>query len=139
MNLQSMRPPEIALALLLVGLIVIDVPFPALVSSFIGSMPGVVTLIGVVFYLFAQNLPVLGVLAFIASYAMVQRTGTFIAADFMPKLAQTEDAPIWNQHSVSLEETMIQNLVPMVHDTTSPHSQLQFSGSAEETHDAADV
>ena len=69
-----MRLSEVLVGGLLCFLIVVDVPLPTFLIAFIGSMPGVVVLLGVVFYLFTQS-PMLGVLSFVASYVLIQRSG----------------------------------------------------------------
>ena len=143
-----MRASELVIAGMLCVLIVVDLPFPRLFMAFVGSMPGVVILLGIVFYLFTQS-PVLGILSFIAGYALVQRSGMLDTGfeRIGTKTMEMPDMPNVNmdgvmyspssQFSETLEEGVIKSLVPLVRDTEGPF--FNVSGSVDETHGASVV
>jgi hypothetical protein len=143
-----MRLSEVLVGGLLCLLIVVDVPLPTFLMAFIGSMPGVVVLLGVVFYLFTQS-PMLGVLSFVASYVLIQRSG-MLDSGFeriatknleMPSLPNVNmDGVMFtpsSQFSETLEESIVKNLVPLVRDTDGPF--FNVSSSVDETHAASGV
>jgi len=139
-----MRPSEIVLAGILCLLIVVDVPIPMGVMAFIGSMPGIVVLLGVVFYLFTQS-PMIGVLSFVLAYALVQKSGmldTGVKTTLpMPSLPDvTMDGVMYSSSSQfpeTLEEGIVKSLVPLVRDTEGPF--FNVANSADDTHNASGV
>ena len=143
-----MRPSELVLAGVLCLLIVVDIPFPQGIMGFVGSMPGVVVLLGIVFYVFTQS-PMNGVLAFIAAYALVQKSGMLdtgferIATPNveMPALPNVNmDGVVYSptsQFSETLEEGIVKNLVPLVRDLEGPF--FTVANSADDTHSASGV
>ncbi len=143
-----MRLSELIVAGLLCLLIVVDIPYPSFVIGFVGSMPGIVVLLGIVFYLFTQS-PMLGVLSFIAGYVLVQKSGMMdngferIAAKNMemPSLPDVNmDGVMFtpsSQFSETLEESIVKNLVPLVRDTEGPF--FNVSNSSDDTHAASGV
>lgn len=143
-----MRSSELVIAGILCLLIVVDMPIPYWLMRFIGSMPGIVVLLGVVFYLFTQS-PMLGVLSFIASYVLVQKSG-FLDSGFErigTKTMEMPDMPSINmdgamfspmsQFPETLEEGVVKNLVPLVRDLEGPF--FNVSGSDDDAHGASGV
>jgi hypothetical protein len=143
-----MRPSELVLAGVLCLLIVVDLPIPPMLMGFIGSMPGVVVMLGIVFYLFTQS-PMNGVLAFIAAYALVQKSGMLdsgferiaTSTKEMPSLPNVNmDGVMYSptsQFSETLEEGIVKNLVPLVRDLEGPF--FNVANSADDTHNASGV
>jgi len=144
----KMQISEVVLGVLLCSLILVDIPIPRWILSFLGSMPGIVVLLGIVFYLFTQT-PTLGVLSFIAAYVLVQRSG-FLDSGFdrirvktmeMPSLPEVNIDGITfsatSQFAETLEESVIKSLVPLVRDTEAPFFSVAGSGGG--VHDAAAV
>jgi len=143
-----MRVSEVVLGVLLCALILVDIPIPSWILKFLGSMPGVVVLLGIVFYLFTQS-PMLGVLSFIASYALIQRTGMLdngfdrirVKTMEMPSLPNVNIDGVTftpnSQFSETLEESVIKQLVPLVKDTEGPFFNVAGSGGG--VHGAAAV
>ena len=143
-----MHPSEFVLAGLLCVLIVVDIPIPAMIMGFIGSMPGIVVLLGIVFYLFTQS-PMNGVLAFIAAYALVQKSGMLdtgferiaTSTTEMPKLPNVNmDGVMFSptsQFSETLEEGIVKNLVPLVRDLEGPF--FNVANSSDDIHSASGV
>ena len=134
-----MRPQELVLAALLCFFIVADIPLPRFMLSFFGTVPGIVVLLGTVFYVFTQS-PTLGVLAFIAGYVVVQRSGLLdngyerinLKSMNMPTMPSvnmngTVFTPA-SQFPETLEESVVNNLVPLVRDTEGPFFNVAGSG-----------
>jgi len=143
-----MRPSELVVAGILCGLIVVDLPIPSFLLAFIGSMPGVVVLLGIVYYLFTQS-PVLGILSFVASYVLLKKSGMLdsglerIATKHMemPTMPSVNmDGVLFtpsSQFAETLEESIVKSLVPLVRDTSGPF--FNVSGSVDDTHNASGV
>jgi hypothetical protein len=143
-----MRMSELVMAGLLCLLIVVDVPIPTFIMAFIGSMPGLVLLLGIVFYLFTQS-PMLGVLSFVAAYSLVQKSGMLdtgferIATKNveMPSLPNVNmDGVMFtpsSQFSETLEESVVKNVVPLVRDMEGPF--FNVSNFSDDTHNASVV
>jgi len=133
-----MQPIEVVLAVILVTVIVMDVRLPQPAATFVGSLPGMAVVLGVVLYLFTQS-SVLGVLGILAAFVAVQHSGGFSPlvrnASILPNV--TVDGQLFtptSQFPVTLEETIIRNLVSVVNFP----GRGSFSSYAN-THDAADV
>ena len=112
-----MRSEELILAVILALIIVSDFRYPDSVNKFIKNPIGMLLVLGLVLYLFTKS-SILGILGLIAGFLMVQRAGSFT-----PKYGNnTSPFPMLNNDppmatSVSLEETIIQNIMPV---TNSP-------------------
>ena len=130
-----MRPTEVILAVILATVVVMDVKIPAQAARFVGSVPGMVVILGIVFYLFSQS-TILGVLGILAAFIVVQHSGrlpVFKQSAILPNANVNGVSPM-SQFPVTLEEIMVKNLVPMVN--SGPGT---ISTSFGNTHDAADV
>jgi hypothetical protein len=137
-----MRPIEVILAVILATVVVMDVKLPAPMAAAAGSVPGMVVILGVVFYLFSQS-TVLGVLGVLAGFIAVQHSGR-LAPVFKPSYGSSilPDVNVdgvtfspMSQFPVTLEETIVKNLVPIVNAP----GRGSISTSFGNTHDAADV
>lgn len=102
------------LAVMLAVVVVMDIKMPAQVSQFAGSAPGIVVVLGIIYYLFSKS-NILGVLGILAGFIVVQQSGRM-----PPIFRKNFEAPTdvtftpASQFPVTLEETIVQNLVPMV-------------------------
>ena len=109
-----MRTLELILSVVLAVIIVSDVRYPSSVNRALQSPVGLVLVLGAIMYLFTKS-TVLGVLAVIAGFTVVQRSGSFIerysAYNSNPVMFEN-DAPMSN--AVTLEETVVNNIVPVV-------------------------
>ena len=113
---------------LLCMIILMDVKLP--VQS-LGKIPVTILLLFVVFYLFTQS-PLLGVIGLVAAYqAMQSNQMRYI----QPQLPMDGEFTPQNQFQGTLEETVVQNMVPFV-QTQSP-AHLQFKYNTEDTHSAS--
>lgn len=115
---------------LLSAIILLDVKLPAQIRS-IGMVPVSIVLLVVVFYLFTKS-PVLGVVSLIAAYQSMQNNHIRY---IQPQLPDHNGFTPQNQFLETLEETVVQNMVPMVQSPSPVH--LNFKYNAESNHDAA--
>ena len=96
---------------------------------------GILVVLAIVLYLFTKS-SILGILGLIAGFLMVQRAGAFAPkysaynSNFTPP---SNDPPMAN--SVTLEETMIQNIIPV---NNSPGSA-SYSNSFSDVQNAANA
>jgi hypothetical protein len=114
-----MRTEELILAVILSLIIVADFRYPDSVNKLIKSPVGLVVVLAAILYLFTKS-SVLGVLGLIAGYLMVQRAGSFASkysAHGTRLPLPQNDQPMSN--AVTLEETIISNMIPV---TNSPGS-----------------
>ena len=113
---------------LLCMIILMEVKVP--VQS-LGKIPVTILLVFVVFYLFTQS-PRLGVIGLVAaSQAMQSNQMRYI----QPQLPMDGEFTPQNQFQDTLEEKVVQNMVPFVQTQSPVH--LQFKYNAENTHSAA--
>ena len=115
---------------LLSAVILLDVKLPPEIRS-IGMVPVSIVLLVVVFYLFTKS-PVLGVVSLIAAYQAMQDTKTRY---IQPQLPDYNGFTPQNQFLETLEEHVVQNMVPMVQSPSPVH--LNFKYDMESNHDAA--
>ena len=128
-----MNPLHILIMVILCIFIIGKVHIPHEIHVWVGTTPGIILIIAVVFYLFSVS-PALGVLSMIVGYEMIQSKSKKIIANKLP-----EEFPLTatNQFQVTLEETVVKNIVPIVQSITPSH--LQFKNILEQSHNAANV
>ena len=113
---------------LLCMVILMDVKVP--IHS-LGKIPVTITLLFVVFYLFTQS-PLLGVIGLVAAYQAIQSNQMRY---IQPQLPMDGEFTPQNQFQDTLEEKVVQNMVPFVQTQSPVH--LQFKYNIENTHSAA--
>ena len=115
---------------LLCTVILMDVKVPTSIQS-LGKIPVTITLLFVVFYLFTQS-PLLGVIGLVAAYqAMQSNQMRYI----QPQLPTDGEFTPQNQFQDTLEEDVVQNMVPFVQTQSPVH--LQFKYDTDDTHSAS--
>jgi hypothetical protein len=116
--------------ILLCTVILMDVKVP---TQSLGKIPVTILLLFVVMYLFTQS-PLLGVIGLVAAYqAMQSNQMRYI----QPQLPMDGEFTPQNQFKETLEENVVQNMVPFVQTQSPVH--LQFKYSTEDTHSAAPI
>jgi len=113
---------------LLCAIILMDVKLPPSIQS-LGKVPVSITLLFLVFYLFTKS-PILGVIGLVAAYQSMQSN---MIRYIQPQLPTDGEFTPQNQFQETLEEEVVQNIVPMV--TQSP-VHLNFKYNSENTHSA---
>ena len=118
--------------ILLCTIILMDMKVPPVIQS-LGKIPVTILLLFVVLYLFTQS-PLLGVIGLVAAYqAMQSNQMRYI----QPQLPMDGEFTPQNQFKETLEENVVQNMVPFVQTQSPVH--LQFKYNVESTHSAAPI
>jgi hypothetical protein len=114
-----MTPAELILAFLLTIVIVVDLKIPDAVLGVLGSAPGFVIILGTIFFLFMKS-ATLGVLGIIAGFMLLQQANPKSApglyASRTPEPLPMEPVSTF---PVTLEETMVRNIIPLVNNSPS--------------------
>ena len=113
---------------LLCMVILMDVKVP--IHS-LGKIPVTITLLFVVFYLFTKS-PILGVIGLVAAYQAMQSN---MIRYIQPQLPTDGEFSPQNQFQETLEEQIVQNIVPLVQTQSPVH--LQFKYNSDDTHSAS--
>ena len=130
-----MRSEELILAVMLSLVIVVDFSYPDYVNNTIKSPFGLVVVLAAVLYLFTRS-SILGILGLVAGFLMVQRAGALAAkySAFGTSFSIPENEPPMS-NSVTLEETMINNIMPV---SNSP-GKASYSNSFSDVGNAANA
>ena len=126
---------EMVIMAVLIFIILSGVSIPSEVHASIGTVPGIIIIMCIVFYLFTVS-PILGVFAMIAGYELVINTTT-PTNPILEKLPTQLNVSETNQFETTLEETIVKNIVPLVPSTTPSH--LNFKYSEDNTYSAANI
>ena len=129
---------EMIIMIILIIIILGGVAIPDNIHTAIGSVPGLIIILCVIFYLFTLS-PILGVFAMIAGYELVVNTNmnkstSSLILEQLPDQGQFTET---NQFETTLEENIVKNIVPLV-QTTSP-THLNFKYTEDPTYSAANI
>jgi hypothetical protein len=127
---------EIVIMVVLVIIIVGGVSIPPDIHSIVGSVPGIIVILFIVFYLFSVS-PILGVFGMIAGYEVVMNTKSNKINTVLEELPSQAPFTPDNQFPITLEEMIVKNIVPMVQSVTPKH--LNFKYSEDNTYSAANA
>jgi hypothetical protein len=127
---------EIVIMVVLVIIIVGGVSIPPDIHSVVGGVPGVVIILFIVFYLFSVS-PILGVFGMIAGYEVIMNTKSNKIHTVLEELPPQSPFTPNNQFQITLEETIVNNIVPIVQSVTPKH--LNFKYSEDNTYSAANA
>lgn len=131
------NPLHILIIIVLCIIILGGIKIPNDILSVTGSVPGIMIIIGVVFYLFTVS-PILGVFAMMAGYGLVTNTQNTKVDEILSQLSEeSPDLSPTNQFQVTLEEQMVTDIVPLVQSATPTH--LNFKYNEENTYSAANA
>ena len=114
---------------LLCSIILMDIKVPSFIQS-LGKVPVTITLLFLVFYLFTKS-PILGVVGLVAAYQAMQSN---MIRYIQPQLPTDGEFTPQNQFQETLEEQIVQNIVPLVQTQSPVH--LQFKYDSANTHSA---
>ena len=128
---------EIVIMVVLVIIIVGGISIPSDIQSMVGSVPGIIIILWIVFYLFTVS-PILGVFAMIAGYEVVMNTkSNKINNIILEELPSQIPFTPTNQFQITLEETIVNKIAPLVQSVTP--SRLQFKYTEDNTYAAANA
>jgi hypothetical protein len=130
-----MNPFHVIVIILLCAFILLRVKIPPKLHKFVGTGPGIIILLGIIFYLFTES-PLVGVLSLIAAYEMVYTPLPIYnnVDDHLPD--QLEFTPT-KQFKPTLEENVVNTMVPLVQTPTPNH--LNFKYLLANNHNAASL
>ena len=115
---------------LLCVIILLNITLPPSVRSF-GIVPVTITLMFMVMYLFTHS-PLLGIVGIVAAYTLLQSS----KSRSIPTLPFDGELTPTNQFQETLEEYMVNRIVPMVQSTP---THLNFKYAKENTHNASSI
>lgn len=109
---------EYIVIVLMILFIMFDVRIPRIVANFVDNLVGRIVVIGLALSLLFVH-KVLGVVAIVFAYEVIKRseqsTGTYQMRHFLPSESKkNKHFSDMNQFPVTLEEEMIQKMVPLV-------------------------
>jgi len=127
---------EIVIMVVLVIIIVGGISIPSDIQSMVGSVPGIIIILWIVFYLFTVS-PILGVFAMIAGYEVVINAKSNKINPILDELPSQSPFTPTNQFQITLEETIVNNIAPLVQSITPSH--LKFKYTEDNTYAAANA
>ena len=127
---------EIIIMVVLVIIIVGGVSIPPDIHSIVGGVPGIIIILFIVFYLFTIS-PILGVFGMIAGYEVVINTKSNKINPILEDLPSQAPFSPTNQFQVTLEETIVSKIAPLVQSVTPNH--LNFKYTQDNTYAAANA
>jgi uncharacterized membrane protein len=130
------NPLHILIMILLCVIIIGGIKIPSQMYPMVGTVPGIILIMGIVFYLFTIS-PILGIFAMIAGYQVVMNSKPNKTNEILRQLVDESNLTPNNQFQVTLEETIVKNIVPLVQSVTPKH--LNFKYSEDNTYSAANA
>ena len=130
------NPLHILIMILLCVIIIGGIKIPSQMYPMVGTMPGIILIMGIVFYLFTIS-PILGIFAMIAGYQLIMNTKSNKTNEILSQLVDESQLTPNNQFQVTLEETIVKNIVPLVQSVTPKH--LNFKYTEDNTYSAANA
>ena len=127
---------EIVIMVVLVIIIVGGISIPSDIHSIVGGVPGIIIILFMVFYLFTVS-PILGVFAMIAGYEVVMNTKSNKKNPILEELPSQSPFTPTNQFQITLEESIVQRIAPLVQSVTPKH--LNFKYTQDNTYAAANA
>ena len=109
---------ELLLTVLLVLYIVLNVPTPELIASYIDTPLGNIAVVLIALSFFTHSHAVVGILGLFAAYLLIRRsrtaTGTSAVEAYVPsEKRKSEEFSAFNQFPVTLEEQMVALRAPL--------------------------
>ena len=138
-------PLEMILFVLFVFYLVFHIETPNALVPYIDSSLGMVAVVVLTLYLFLYTHPVLGVLSIFVSYEVLRRSTTRLTKIklFEPNPAQRkvdkEMKAMNPPKAVTLEELMVNKMVPLPKNTPVDFIETSFKPVAESIHNASDM
>lgn len=115
---KSARNHELLLTVLIVLYIVLNVPTPNIIASYVDTPLGNIAVVVIALSLFMHSHAVVGVLGLFAAYVLIRRssasTGSFALEAYVPsEKRKSEELSAFNQFPVTLEEQMVALRAPL--------------------------
>jgi hypothetical protein len=121
---------QAVLAIILIIFILGDISAPAPLANMIDSVTGNIIVGILALSVFVNGHPLLGMLALVASYMLVKRSGHMPGFRKSIERESTENSKVmdfskYNDYPVSLEEEIVDQMAPLVKHKPAPNSNYQ--------------
>jgi hypothetical protein len=112
---KTCRKHEMLLTVLLILYIVLNVPTPDVLSSYVDTPLGNIVVVLIALSFFTHSHPVVGVLGLFAAYVLIRRSSSSSAIEaYVPsEKRKSEELSAFNQFPVTLEEQMVALRAPL--------------------------
>jgi hypothetical protein len=112
---KSARKHELLLTVLIVLYIVLNVPTPNIIASYVDTPLGNIAVVVIALSLFMHSHAVVGVLGLFAAYVLIRRSSRSAAIElYVPsEKRKSEELSAFNQFPVTLEEQMVALRAPL--------------------------
>ena len=112
---KTCRNHEMLLTVLLILYIVLNVPTPDVLSSYVDTPLGNIVVVLIALSFFTHSHPVVGVLGLFAAYVLIRRSSSSSAIEaYVPsEKRKSEELSAFNQFPVTLEEQMVALRAPL--------------------------
>ena len=109
------RKHEMLLTVLIVLYIVLNVPTPDVIASYVDTPLGNIVVVLIALSFFTHSHPVVGVLGLFAAYVLIRRSSSSSAIEaYVPsEKRKSEELSAYNQFPVTLEEQMVALRAPL--------------------------
>ena len=109
------RKHEMLLTVLIVMYIVLNVPTPDVIASYVDTPLGNIVVVLIALSFFTHSHPVVGVLGLFAAYVLIRRSSSSSAIEaYVPsEKRKSEELSAFNQFPVTLEEQMVALRAPL--------------------------
>jgi hypothetical protein len=109
------RKHEMLLTVLIVMYIVLNVPTPDVIASYVDTPLGNIVVVLIALSFFTHSHPVVGVLGLFAAYVLIRRSSSSSAIEaYVPsEKRKSEELSAYNQFPVTLEEQMVALRAPL--------------------------
>ena len=109
------RKHEMLLTVLIVMYIVLNVPTPDVIASYVDTPLGNIVVVLIALSFFTHSHPVVGVLGMFAAYVLIRRSSSSSAIEaYVPsEKRKSEELSAFNQFPVTLEEQMVALRAPL--------------------------
>ena len=109
------RKHEMLLTVLIVMYIVLNVPTPDVIASYVDTPLGNIVVVLIALSFFTHSHPVVGVLGMFAAYVLIRRSSSSSAIEaYVPsEKRKSEELSAYNQFPVTLEEQMVALRAPL--------------------------
>ena len=112
---KSAKKHELLLTVLIVLYIVLNVPTPSIIASYVDTPLGNIAVVVIALSLFMHSHAVVGVLGLFAAYVLIRRSSRSAAIEsYVPsEKRKSEELSAFNQFPVTLEEQMVALRAPL--------------------------
>lgn len=112
---KSARKHELLLTVLIALYIVLNVPTPSIIASYVDTPLGNIAVVVIALSLFMHSHAVVGVLGLFAAYVLIRRSSRSAAIEsYVPsERRKSEELSAFNQFPVTLEEQMVALRAPL--------------------------